>query len=503
MSSRSILHDSSLSFLRDDRGNRAPRSSFLSRLTTCLAAALLLALVPNYVWAQAAWEFTPYQVQAWIAHSPEPEFNSTFQQRLSKSLSDRAEMAFFAAWRLEVLPAPPLLTSELREQMETLIFDPLKAAQPKIIDLDKLFLVALDKAGGDYRVAVREVDCRTRQLGPLVVRTCGQVEAIPLVAWDAILEVFTPLARIEAVNGNQVSARLRSAGLITDPASPALIQPGDSLRPIIRRNNRSGEPGPLGIQAMPWTLLSVRTRVEGLLECEMISGYRTPIPARGGARTERLALLARARLPATRIILQSRGKQPRFLSGYEVFVKGIDGNPTVLVGITDWRGSVEIPRGDSPARTLYVRNGNQLLARLPLVPGYEAEAIATTMEDDSRLQAEGFVMSLQGRTMDLVARREILAVRLRKRIEEEKITEAKLLLEEYRALESRDSLLRDLDSYQQLIKSDDKVTQARIDKLFGGARKMLLNRLLDPETANTLAKEVEDAAKGSVTATGS
>jgi hypothetical protein len=224
---------------------------------------------------------------------------------------------------------------------------------------------------------------------------------------------------------------------------------------------------------------------------------------------ERLAVVARPRLPTTRVILQTRGKDPHPLTGYEVFVKGIDDKPTELLGVTDWRGAIEVPRGDVLVRTLYIKNGNQLLARLPLVPGDQPDAVATTAEDDFRLRTEGYVMALQGRVTDLVARREILAARIRKRISEGKLNEADDLLKEYGKLESRDDLIKELDARQGEIGDNDalleKVTKQRINNLMGEARNLLLNKFLDPETKNVLAREVEKARGGNsaAAATGS
>ena len=297
---------------------------------------------------------------------------------------------------------------------------------------------------------------------------------------------------------------MRAGVLITDPGSPALIQPGDALRPFIRRNEKNGEPAKNGIQTIAWTVLSVESRHASLLDCTVSSGYRTPIPARANARMERLAVVARPRLPETRVVLQSRGTDPHPLTGYEVFVKGVDDKPTQLLGVTDWRGSIEVPRGDVLVRTLYVKNGNQLLARLPLVPGDEREMVATTIEDDYRLQTEGFVMALQGRVTDLVARREILAARIRKRITEGKLDDALQLLEDYRGLQSRDELIKDLDSQQGDVAANDaaldKLTRIRINQLLGEARTLLQNKYLDPETKNVLAKELEKARTGNAAA---
>src|SRR5205823_5302502 len=123
---------------------------------------------------------------------------------------------------------------------------------------------------------------------------------------DAIAEAFTPLARIELVGDRNISARLRAGGLIFSSNSPAMVEPGMVLRPIIRRNDRTGQPAKNGIQAIPWSYLTVEERHNSTLECTLRSGYRAAIPARGGVRIERLALVVRPRLDATRLVLRSR-----------------------------------------------------------------------------------------------------------------------------------------------------------------------------------------------------
>jgi hypothetical protein len=458
-----------------------------------MALVLLLAAMPQLVWAQAAWEFSPYDVKVWFAAEPLPELGSGFQARLAATLKERAEAVFPAAWRLTATVVPPSIRPAMLTRLEAITAVEVKAAESQALAVDKIFLVAIRSEGNAYDVTVREVDGRTRQSGPPIRRAAPQRESIPLAAWDAIVDSFAPLVRIESVDPQtrQVGARLRAGGLILDPASPALIQPGDVLKPVIRRNDKNGEPAKNGIQAVEWTLLVVSERVESLLHCQLQSGYRMPIPVRGGTRTERLAYLAKTRYPSTRIVLTARSDETRRLSGYEVFVKGQGNDQTELLGVTDWQGAVELPRADVRFRLLYVRNGGQLLARLPVAPGFERELVAATVEDDSRLQAEGFVLALQGRTMDLVARREILALLIRSKIKEKKVEEARALLERFRKLETRADLIRDLDAQLDLVKSADPITQKRIDKLFGDARDMLQNKHLDPGIVNQLERELE------------
>ena len=443
--------------------------------------------------AQAAWEFSPYQVQVWLALEDRPELGPQFTRQVRDVVVDRAEVRMGAVWRLDAAVAPRAVAAQVLASPASVVADTILAADPKALENDKLYLVGVQFRSGEYLITAREIDGRTRQSGPVLERVAQQREAIPLVAWDLILDSFTPLTKIETVNDNAIETRLRAGGLITDPASPALIQPGQVLKPVIRRNGKDGQPGKNGIAALDWTVLTIESRTEALLKCTLHSGYRAPIPVRGSARTERLAYLARPRHGSTRIVLTARNDPQRRLSGYEVFVKGQGADETYLLGVTDWQGAVEIVRSDVPFRMLYVRNGGQLLARLPLAPGFERELVAKTIEDDSRLQAEGFVLALQGRTMDLVARREILIAQFRDRLAKGERAEAAELLEAFRTLDTREILVRELDSQQQQIISADTLTQKRIDKLFGDARKMLQNKYLDPEMVNVLQRELQSA----------
>ncbi len=486
-----------------------PKSALVGRCAwrrmAIICCAVAMAAFPRCVFAQAAWEFSPYDMKVCLALADAPEFTPPFTARVREELATRADIVFFATWKLAAVSANSQVAGQMLTQWDKLTFDGIKAGDAELVKGDKLYLLAVTRDRGDYLIRGRELDLRTRMMGPTVERRCGALPGIPLACWDAVAATFIPLAKIETIVERNITARVRAGGLITDPGSPALIQPGDALHPIIRRNEKTGEPAKNGIQAIAWTVLSVQSRRDSLLECTVASGYRTPIPTRANLRMERLAVVSRPLLPATRVVLHSKGKDPHPLTGYQVFVKGIDDQPTQLLGVTDWRGAIEVPRGDMLVRTLYVKNGNQLLARLPLVPGYEREVVATTTEDDYRLQIEGFVMALQGRVTDLVTRREILAARIRKRITEGKLDEAEELLIAYGKLETREGLLKELDARQGEIGDMEakleKLTMLRINTLMGEARNLLLNKFLDPETKNVLAKEVEKARGGAAAST--
>jgi hypothetical protein len=473
------------------------KRAWRKRVLAALAAALFVALAASttHVYGQAAWEYSPYKVRVRIALAPQPQLPGQIVDSLGEQLAARSESALGALWELDALAAPPALRDLLVYQLHALDAEVISAAVPEDLSGDKLLLLAVGLQDGAYQVAVREMDCRTRQFSPMVERPAASIADVPRAAWDAAAECFTPLVRIERVDDKRIVARLRAGGLIVDPESRGWVEPGMVLRPIVRRNDRSGEPLKGGLQALPWTLLEVNERSDSLLDCTLHSGYRSPIPVRGGVRTERLALLVRPTFETTTLVLQARSTGKR-LAGYELHLKAPGEEESQPIGASDGRGTVALPREEGGLRLLYVRNGRQLLARLPIVFGQEREMVATMVDDDGRLQAEGFVIALQSRALDLVARREILAARIRARIKAGEFSEAQMLLEELNNLERRDELNRSLDTQQRQVATSDRLTQARVERLFADARKLLLSPALGDALVIELSSELTAARTG-------
>jgi hypothetical protein len=389
-------------------------------------------------------------------------------------------------------------------------------AEKSLLENDKLFLVQLGTNPRETVIRVREVDCRTRHLGPVIERRLRQSDRLAAETFSALVQSFAPLVRIESGEEKTLVTRLRAGGLILDPESPAYVDTGDVLQPIVRRNDRLGKP--TRIDVVDWTFLEVTKRNEtnpNLLECHVHSAMRSPIRGRGGSRREQYALGLRLTFPNTRIdvLAQVPSKEtPYALPGLEVYAKRpstapppqtpeekvaeAKANPAELLGYTDWRGSYTVQPGDQPLRIVYLKNGGQLLRRLPIVPGLQPTHRIEVPDDDPRLMAEGFIRGFHGEIMDLVAQRKILEVRIRKRIEESKVEEATQLIAELRSLPSRSDMARRLDQAQnRQIKSPNRFVQGHIDTMYGDTRTML-NQYLNPDLPNQLNAELNKVAGG-------
>lgn len=375
--------------------------------------------------------------------------------------------------------------------------DPLVAELRTVFKSDKLLVASVTATPGGWRVRAREMDVRARRWTAAWDAEAPDAAGLPSVVVAGLHASFLPLVRIDYAQDKSIMTRLRAGALAVRGDEPVLVADDSLLRPWVRHNDRYGEPRPpLGVQAIPFSFLMVKKRDGGRLECEPHTGVRFPITGRNSARTERFALAVRAAGEATTVRLRTNEKPPQPLSGYDIFAKDPKTEKVELIGRTDWRGTMELPRlADSPLRVVYVKNGGSLLARLPTVPGHEPEMVVDLTPDDKRLQAEGFVAGVQAVLTDLVAQRELYAKRIRSRLSEGKIAEAQKLLEEFKALPSRDDVQKLLDQQQPRITTSYKKVQAKIDKLFEDTRK-LLYKFVDPAMAAKLEEEVRQTSEG-------
>jgi hypothetical protein len=407
-----------------------------------------------------------------------------------------------ATWRLQAELAPAALRSEILITPALITTEQISQALPKVYDYDKVLLLGIRFLNGEHHIHCREFDCRTRTFGQLVHRRCSQRGLLAGVAEDALVAAFIPIGRVEESRGRDAAVRVRAGGLVYDDFCPSKIRKDDILRCVIRRNDRSGEPRPGGIQEVDWTCVVVRDAQGYMLQCEVLSAMRNPLAGRHSSRLERVAFLVRPQYDSTVIQLVSRDDDRKPLEGYEIFAKkpldkdADQKNFAIPLGLTDWQGRIPIPPDEGPLRLVYVKNGSHLIARLPVVVGYERELVMELDSDDKRLEAEAFVKGMESTVMDVVARREILAARIRRRIEEGNLEGARELLDDIKTFETKEDLDAMItDRRQAGLSSNNEREQQRIDQMLAGTR-ILLSKYLNPEQLLALERMVDDAASG-------
>jgi len=394
---------------------------------------------------------------------------------------------------------------------------------------DKVFAISLTRQLELVQIQIREIDCLMRVVGPSVKVEVNSLEMLPRSIAFATQTAFAPMARVEEADLKTVKMRTRAGGLITSEDHPARIVPGDVLVPYIRRDDRNGIPTLL--QSIPWSFIAVVSGNDIDTDGAVFSGIRGALAGRKNKRTKKIGLKARQVAQTTDLQLKVARQPSLVVAGAEVYRRTPGGDDLELVGRTDWRGIINIsemsrPKAfyDAPVKTspepaiavpstegnkevtepaakppkppkleielnyplflYYVKNGNTLLAKLPLLTGLEHHESAELPDDRRRLEAEAFVKGVQGEVLDLVARRQILAARIKSRIESKNKVEAEELLNDLRKEKTYDKMQEELEALQRRILSSDRGpitagTQIRIDKMFDTTREMLQKYLQD------------------------
>ena len=501
---------------------------------------------------EQAWEFSPYQVQIWLATETAGELDQQVRQSLAFTLSRRIKALIGAPWDTEIIEAPADLRSTMLIDTELVTPEELSNVAAESLVKDKIILLTVHVNPREFIVEARELDCRTRLFGTRVRRVVRQPDLLAVTCFEAVADSFRAVTRLEEGAPKSAIVRIRAGGLVLDQSSPCYVGADDVLFPIQRNNDRAGQPSK--IVPIEWTYLQVQTPDESnpyLMTCRVWSGKPNPVTGRLTARKERYALKVKPMAETTTLRVLSRAvkrdDEPYPIPGLEVYAKApepdppaepepepptdapapsesaaagaepaastpapqeqpaaaakpttpkVIGDPAELLGRTDWNGTLEIGKSETLLRIVYLKNGAQLLARLPMVPGLEPVLIASVPDDAPRLQAEGFIKGLQGLLMDLEAQRQILKTRFLMRIEEGKLDEAQALLEDIKQLQTRDILVSQLDRQQnQQLESPFKSVQSLIDVQLYGKMRETLGKYLLPSMVNELTNILNDARR--------
>lgn len=471
---------------------------------------------------QETWEYSPYKIRVWVATSQSPIITARMKDEIHRTLVERADVYAQATWNVLPTAAPQRVRADMLRAIGEVTVDQVQEhwvvaesqAEDRPLSGDKLILVSVNVEFNGVRIRARELDCRTRYWGPTTERWVQQPERIPAEVFEALAAAFAPITRVESIENNEAVVRLRAGGLLLGQQSPIDIAIQTPLIVVNRRNDRDGEPLSGGIEVVPWTYFYVARREGSSLYCRLVTGLQNPLRGRTTLRTQRYGLGPRLVAESTLLQLQADNESSEPLTGYDIYSKdpaldaateeALKSVDPPYFGRTDWRGTVEIPKGDLPLRLIYVKNGNLLLAKLPVVPGLHAVELADVRNDGPRLLAEELVNEINSEIVELVTKRNLLAARARLRISEGKLEEARALVDELRRLPGRDELERKLQDsltrvLEELKQSPDPRTQGKIQALFNRERDVLAN-FMDPALLSTLERELGGDVPGAAEA---
>ncbi len=476
------------------------QSFHIAKLCCLLAASALFCFLPaaSAATQEPIWDDAPTKIHALMALDIPGGSSHELAETLPAYLAQRAVAAVGPAWNLDAKVVTGALRQLVLKQVASTDGEP-PDEFPK--DGDKLLLLAVRRTADGYALTGREYDRLVERWGRPVTRECRQQQALAeqlfAIAWQVVASV-THL-EIDAKDPQRVVLRPRGNQFPLTGDDMQWAQPGDVFLPVLRRTTRGGQLMKDGIQAVPWTFIEV-TEVDGSKIVGRIhSGSRQPFGARRRGRVEEVAIALRADPANTVLKLRSRVKAEKPLVGYEVFAKNTDDESTTPIGASDLAGRIEVPPGRTRLQLLYLKNGGELLARLPVVPGAEPLIEAPLPDDDARLEAEAQLAAMREDLIDVVVRRNILMARTKQKIENKDWEQARELLRVLDELPGRAQFDLELSKQARLVRSDDPQIQKRIDRLVEGMQ-AVLGKFLDSRPIGELHDELRAAQRAATDA---
>jgi len=418
-------------------------------------------------------------------------------------------------------------------------------------ELDKLFFLWIGPLGDEIEVRARELDCPMQLMGPAMSERASDWPYSAQLASLAVTRAFAPVARVEDAESRTAVLRLRAGGLVIDQNNPAAVTVGDVMQPIVRRDDRNGQPALL--EPLAWTFAAITASDGVKMEANVYTYSGGPgLQGRQNRRTQRMLLKVRPSVEQTDIQLVVRD-DGRPQSGSFVYRRDLLTENFELLGRTDWRGrfTVHVPYDNggilpeairyqralekkeaeaqaalaaqasppaaeldptteppttelpeppnpnvsqivdpeviplrAPLSLIYIKNGDTVLAKLPMVPGLRQTEVARLPDDTRRLRAEAFVRGFQGEILDMVGLRNLLAARIQMLLKNGQREAAQASLQELRQLKNYNEMAGELEAIQRRMLDETSgpipiAAKNRIDRMFQTTRDMLQKYLQD------------------------
>lgn len=439
--------------------------------------------------SQRAWETRPYQVAVWVCLDGSPALKNS-ESEICDRIETDCQLLDPSGWVVSAGTPPSqwrwqLLNSVIGDDMVEEVL-----AEPELEFYDKLIVVRVRFDSGSYKMDVREMDARTRQIGPTITLNTELLSRVGALSAKLVGRAFMPLARIDEVSKKN-KAEMRARGIeacvrteinedlepevVTIKGSPCFIRDTDRLLPVVVRTDRSGNITKL--DAVPFTFIAIEA-IEGTVINGMVfSSVRAPLAGRKSKRAEKLALVIRPGNGTTTLRLVSRGvKDPSPLEGYDIATVEPDDITKELEyhGKTDWRGEIEIPQSDD-MRMLLVRRGGRRLKKIPVIPGFRDELETTITNDETRLLAKGVITGLENEILSLAVLRQIYQKEIETAIKDGKKDQARQILNTYTDLENPQDLRARMADEEIRLKAQTDVQREKesIQKMFSPLKKIV------------------------------
>ncbi|MEX2169308.1 MAG: hypothetical protein WD851_08355 [Pirellulales bacterium] len=437
------------------------------------------------------WALSSYRTKVVLILDVPPLANSVLQSVLPRHLEQRTTAAIGPLWDLLIVRPTGAEAHRLSNSWNELPADLLASLST---DCDKLVVLVISADGQGYRVRCKAYDTLLRLWTSTFDYEQGDLHRVPETAFWALRETFAPVAYFQSDPGDdqQVVVSWKGSALPAKDNSAAWIGPGDILLPVMRRTNRDGSPVENGIQQVPWTYLQMSAEESESSKARVFSHTKRPFGARRRGTVEQNAILSRGPLLGVVVQLQSRTNNNLPLAGFDVYRQVPGQEETTWIGKSNLQGEIQIPPDKHPLEMVFVKSGSQVVAKLPIAFNTDRLVKVPLVDDPVRLQAEAKINLVREQLIDLVARRTILAARVRQQIKDGKLDVASSLVGQLEEMPGRAQFDQMLAKQEQLSRSSHPIVQKRIDKLFADTR-VVLGHFLDARLATDLRTELSQA----------
>ncbi|GEM_PF-866331 len=532
--------------------------------------------------ADKHWILTPYQMRIWLAVDASPQLQALDASAVSRRVNALVDNWVGAGWDLQIEAPPRKIYTDLLYNFDDLgildiaaLYEPLpekkeakiravqydkeeessdemEEVEPEVEEekprfpiekqklitpnllrkLDKIYATSLRYENGVYELGVAEFDTNARVRVLTAKRSFRNLETLPAQIFSCLKEVFSPIAQVDyngVTDGKTARIKIRAAAMVADveAGSPIMMQKGDVLRPVVRKNDRSTQaPEYDGVIEVTWTYMYINDltvqededlgvlRTNGNGKGQVISTFtmlRNPIAARRNTLQEKYGLLVRPVQESSLLKIVANDRENYTLQGYNVYAKSpkidpeAEGDaPTLLIGQTDWRGAIEVTQdifqnqGTTKLVVIYVRNGQQVLARLPIVPGYRALEEVKLPNDDYRLQYEAFFVGFQNSILDYTVQQAVYKIRIEHHINKNEEEKARKLLKELSKVPSAVALNDVLSKREASLQDDPNIdanTKRKIEGMFEKTRKLINEYLQGNDVEGNVLVKMESAVR--------
>ena len=322
----------------------------------------------------------------------------------------------------------------------------------------------------------------------MVVSDVWQTAKLRDVAFSIVRKAFAPIARIDGLSHDRARLRLQAGAIPVRDKALALGRPGDVFRPLIVESRKGAL---VSVTPISSTYLVVDQVGPQKLDCRVEAAVPVQVGPYYHSTLEPMALAVVASQKPTSLILRSGNDPPQPAVGCDVYAAADNAMPEWL-GRTDARGALAIGPGGSPLRILLIHAGDEILARLPMVTGYEQELLAQVPSPGAWIEVELVIRQAENRLVDLAVRRETLQAVISNRLHAKDYPEAQRLLKELEAQPGREEVIRSLRADRKKITSQDPQVLRRVEPWLTQSTATAA-KTFDPGSVEKLAKEIDRA----------